>query len=273
MAHLEYTSVKDETAFEERLRSVPLAPGVYLWKDAAGKILYVGKSKVLRDRMRSYFGAPRGLNGKTRRLVSLIADFDYILTSSELEALVLEMNLIKQHRPKYNVLLKDDKSYPYIKITLQETWPRILTTRKVLEDGSRYFGPFASAGSVRSTLKLLNKLFHFRPPYDCSDVKFDRHRRMGKPCMYYDIRRCLGPCVPELTSVAEYRRAVDDACLFLEGRSEQIVRDLRRKMLAAAEEMEFERAAYIRDQVEALERVLERQKVLKTASTDQDVVA
>lgn len=273
MPNLHYTAIKDEAAFEERLKNVPLAPGVYIWKDATGHILYIGKSKALRDRMRSYFGAPKGLSGKTRRMVSLIADFDYILTSSELEALVLEMNLIKQHRPKYNVLLKDDKSYPYIKITLQEAWPRIFTTRKVLDDGSRYFGPFASAGSVRATLKLLNKLFHFRPPYDCSDVKFDRHRRMGKPCMYYDIRRCLGPCVPSLTSVDEYRKAINDACLFLEGKSEQIVRDLRRKMIVAADNMEFERAAYIRDQVGALEKVLERQKVLKTAATDQDVVA
>jgi excinuclease ABC subunit C len=273
MPDLSYTSIADPAAFEERLKNIPVSPGVYLWKDASGKILYVGKSKVLRDRMRSYFGAPRGLSGKTRRLVSLIADFDYVLTSSELEALVLEMNLIKQHRPKYNVLLKDDKSYPYIKITLQETWPRIFTTRKVVDDGARYFGPFASAGSVRATLKLLNKLFSFRPPYDCSDVKFDRHRRMGKPCMYYDIRRCLGPCVPNLTSNEEYRRAIKDVCLFLEGKSEQIVRDLRQKMLAAAEELEFERAAYIRDQVEALEKVLERQKVLKTAATDQDVIA
>lgn len=273
MVHLRNTAIQDEAAFEERLKNVPLVPGVYLWKDATGKILYIGKSKVLRDRMRSYFGAPKGLSGKTRRLVSLIADFDYILTSSELEALVLEMNLIKQHRPRYNVLLKDDKSYPYIKITLQEKWPRLFTTRKVTDDGARYFGPFASAGSVRSTLKLLNKLFHFRPPYDCSDTKFDRHRRLGKPCMYFDIHRCLGPCVPELTSNEEYRRAIGDACLFLEGKSEQILRDQRRKMLAASEQMEFERAAYIRDQIEALEKVLERQKVLKTAATDQDVIA
>ena len=128
---------------------MPHAPGVYIWKDAFGKILYVGKSKVLRDRMRSYFGAPRGLSSKTRRMVAQIADFEIILTSSELEALLLEMNLIKQHRPKYNILLKDDKSYPYIKVTLQEPWPRIFTTRKVLEDGARYFGPYSSAGTVR----------------------------------------------------------------------------------------------------------------------------
>lgn len=273
MPDLTHTSISDPAAFEERLRNVPLVPGVYLYKDHAGRIIYVGKSKALRDRMRSYFGAPRGLSSKTRRLVQQIADFDYILTSSELEALVLEMNLIKQNRPKYNVLLKDDKSYPYIKITLQDTWPRIFTTRKVVEDGARYFGPFASAGSVRATLKLLNKLFAFRPPYDCSDQKFTMHRRAGRPCMYYDIRRCLGPCVPSLTSPEEYRKAITDACLFLEGKSEQILQDLRRKMVAAAESMEFERAAYVRDQVRALETVLERQKVLKTAATDQDVIA
>ncbi len=273
MLDLSHTAIANPAQFEERLRNVPLAPGVYLYKDATGRIIYVGKSKALRDRMRSYFGAPRGLSSKTRRLVQHIADFDFVLTSSELEALVLEMNLIKQHRPKYNVLLKDDKSYPYIKVTLKETWPRIFTTRKVLEDGARYFGPFASAGSVRSTLKLLNKLFAFRPPYDCSDQKFQTHRKHGRPCMYYDIRRCLGPCVPELTSPEEYRRAITDACLFLEGKSEQIVRDLRVKMATAAEEMQYERAAYIRDQIGALESVLERQKVLKTAATDQDVIA
>ncbi len=273
MPDLTYTSIAEPAAFEERLRSVPLSPGVYLWKDTSGRILYVGKSKALRDRMRSYFGAPRGLSGKTRRLVQMIADFDYILTSSELEALVLEMNLIKQHRPKYNVLLKDDKSYPYIKITLNETWPRIFTTRKVLDDGARYYGPFASAGSVRATLKLLNKLFSFRPPYDCSDQKFDAHRRAGKPCMYYDIKRCLGPCVPGLTTVEEYRQAITNAGLFLDGRSEQIISELRARMKAASAAMEYERAAYIRDQLQALEQVLERQKVLKTAATDQDVIA
>src|SRR4028118_2139368 len=219
MPDLTYTAIKDQGVFEERLKNVPLTPGVYLWKDATGRILYVGKSKALRDRMRSYFGAPRGLSGKTRRMVQLVADFDYILTSSELEALVLEMNLIKQHRPKYNVLLKDDKSYPYIKVTLNETWPRIFTTRKVVDDGARYFGPFASAGSVRATLKLLNKLFSFRPPYACPAVKSHPTRPGGTPCMYYDIRRCMGPCVPGLTSNEEYRRAIGDACLFLEGKS------------------------------------------------------
>jgi excinuclease ABC subunit C len=267
------TSIGDTIAFEERLRNVPHAPGVYIWKDTTGKILYVGKSKNLRDRMRSYFGAPRGLSSKTRRLVAQIADFDTILTTSELEALLLEMNLIKQHRPKYNILLKDDKSYPYIKVTLQEPWPRVLTTRKVLEDGARYFGPYASAGAVRRLLKQLNQLFAFRPPFDCGDDKFNRHRRLGKPCMYYDIHRCLGPCVPGLIAQADYRAAIESVCRFLEGKTEQLVRDLRRRMERAAEAMAFERAAYIRDQIHDIEQIMERQQVLRTVNTDQDVIA
>ena len=175
MPDFSYTAIADPAAFEERLKRVPDAPGVYLWKDATGTLLYVGKSKRLRERMRSYFGSPRGLNAKTRRLVSHIADFDIVVTQSELEALLLEMNLIKQHRPRYNILLKDDKSYPYIKVTLQEDWPRIFPTRAVLEDGARYFGPYASAGSVYKTLDLLNRLFAFRPPSRCPDDKFNRH--------------------------------------------------------------------------------------------------
>jgi excinuclease ABC subunit C len=273
MPDLTYTSIVDPAIFEERLKSVPHVPGVYIWKDAQGKILYVGKSKALRDRMRSYFGAPRGLSSKTRRMVGQIADFEIILTSSELEALLLEMNLIKQHRPKYNILLKDDKSYPYIKVTLQEPWPRVMTTRKVLEDGARYFGPYASAGAVRRLLKQLNQLFAFRPPFDCADDKFNRHRKLGKPCMYYDIHRCLGPCVPGLVEQAEYRAAIESVCRFLEGKSEQIVRDLRRKMDRAAENLEFERAAYVRDQVRDIEEIMQRQQVLRTVNTDQDVIA
>jgi excinuclease ABC subunit C len=273
MPDLTYTAIADAAAFEERLKNVPLVPGVYLWKDAAGKILYVGKSKALRDRMRSYFGAPRGLSSKTRRLVGQIADFEIIVTTSELEALLLEMNLIKQYRPKYNILLKDDKSYPYIKITLQESWPRVLTTRKVLEDGARYFGPYASAGAVRRLLKQLNQLFAFRPPFDCGDDKFNRHRKLGKPCMYYDIHRCLGPCVPALIAQADYHVAIEAVCRFLEGKTEQIIRDLRRKMAQAAEAMQFERAAYIRDQIRDIEQVMERQQVLRTVNTDQDVIA
>lgn len=273
MPDVSHTSVADPALFEERLKRVPHAPGVYIWKDVRGGILYVGKSKNLRDRMRSYLGAPRNLNAKTRRMVAQIADFEIILTQSELEALLLEMNLIKQHRPKYNILLKDDKSYPYIKITVQERWPRVLVTRKVLEDGARYFGPYASAGAVRRLLKQLNQLFAFRPPFDCKDDKFSRHRRLGKPCMYYDIHRCLAPCVPELVEQEEYRNAIDSVCRFLDGRTDQIMRDLRKRMERAAETMEFERAAYIRDQLRDITKLTERQQVLRTVATDQDVIA
>jgi excinuclease ABC subunit C len=273
MPDLTHTAIRDTAAFEERLKNVPFTPGVYLWKDAGGKILYVGKSKSLRDRMRSYFGAPSGLNGKTRRLVSQIADFDTIVTSTELEALLLEMNLIKQHRPKFNVMLKDDKSYPFIKVTLQEAGPRILVTRTTLDDGARYFGPYSNAGAVRRTLKELNRLFAFRPSFDCKDEKFNRHRKLGKPCMYYDIKRCLGPCVPGLVSKEDYRAAIESVCRFLDGKTDQIVRDLRRKMEQAAEAMNFERAAYLRDQIRDIEKISERQQVLRTVDTDQDVIA
>lgn len=273
MPDFSYTAIADPAGFEERLKLVPDAPGVYLWKDSGGTLLYVGKSKRLRERMRSYFSSPRGLSAKTRRLVSHIADFDTIVTQSELEALLLEMNLIKQHRPRYNILLKDDKTYPYIKVTLQEDWPRIFSTRKVLDDGARYFGPYASAGSVYKALDLLNRLFAFRPPYECKDDKFNRHRKLGKPCLYYQMKRCLGPCVPGLVSQETYRATIDAVCRFLEGKTEQVVRDIRREMEAAADALDFERAAYLRDRIIAIEKISERQQVLRTVDEDQDVIA
>ena len=272
MPELNHTSVADPAAFEERLKNVPQLPGVYQWKDAQGKILYVGKSKSLRDRMRSYFAAPRTLNGKTRALVLLIADFEIIITQSELEALLLEMNLIKHYRPKYNIRLIDDKSYPYIKVTVKEDWPRVMTTRKVVEDGARYFGPYASAGSVYKTLDLLNRLFAFRPLKDCKDDKFARYRKLGKPCLYHDMKRCLGPCVP-MISREEYGVAIESVCRFLDGKSEMIARDIRKSMEHASEDLNFERAAYLRDRLRAIEKVMEKQQVLRTVNTDQDVIA
>ncbi|MEI7769308.1 MAG: excinuclease ABC subunit UvrC [Chloroflexales bacterium] len=270
---LSYTAISDPAAFEERLRGVPEKPGVYLWKGVGGKLLYVGKSKKLRDRMRSYFGSPKGLSGKTRRLVSHIADFDIIITQSELEALLLEMNLIKEHRPLYNILLKDDKTYPFIKVTVQEEWPRVFSTRAVADDGARYFGPYASAGSVYKTLDMLNRLFAFRPSYNCSDSWFNEHRRKGRPCTYHQMRRCLGPCVPGLVTPEDYRQAIDAVCRFLEGKTEQVVRDIRSQMEQAAEDLNFERAAILRDRIVAIEKIMERQQVLRTVDTDQDVIA
>jgi len=272
MANLRFTAVINPDEFEQRLKGVPLLPGVYIWKDLQGGVLYVGKSKTLRDRMRSYFNIGQ-LSNKNRRMVAKIADFDIIVTNSELEALLLEMNLIKQHRPRYNVLLKDDRSYPYIKVTLQDAWPRILTTRHVVVDGSRYFGPYAAAGSVRRTLSELNRLFAFRPPFDCGDDRFQRHQRMGKPCLYHDMRRCLAPCVPELVSQKDYRQAIESVCRFLEGKSDDVLKQLRKRMQAAAAEMQFERAAFVRDQIRDIEQMSQRQQVLRTVNTDQDVIA
>lgn len=268
MPDLSHTNIANHALFEERLRNLPLSPGVYIYRDQANTIIYVGKSKSLRDRVRSYFGAPRGLTSKTRRLVQNIADFEFITTDTELEALLLEMNLIKKHRPRYNVLLKDDKSYPYIKITKEE-WPRVLRVRKVLEDGGIYFGPFAKASSVYATIELLNKLFAFRL---CNDDMFKKHQRRNRACMYYDIKRCLGPCANNCTT-EEYSTAINQVRLFLSGKPEAILRDLKTKMNQAAEDLQFERAAYVRDQIKAVERVMERQKVLNTAASDQDVIA
>ncbi|MCA0353493.1 MAG: excinuclease ABC subunit UvrC [Chloroflexi bacterium] len=268
MPDLSHTNIANHALFEERLRNLPLSPGVYIYRDQANTIIYVGKSKSLRDRVRSYFGAPRGLTSKTRRLVQNIADFEFITTDTELEALLLEMNLIKKHRPRYNVLLKDDKSYPYIKITKEE-WPRVLRVRKVLEDGGIYFGPFAKASSVYATIELLNKLFAFRL---CNDDMFKKHERRNRACMYYDIKRCLGPCANNCTT-EEYSTAINQVRLFLSGKPEAILRDLKTKMNQAAEDLQFERAAYVRDQIKAVERVMERQKVLNTAASDQDVIA
>ncbi len=273
MPDFAHTAVADPVAFDERLRRVPESPGVYLWKDAQGLLLYVGKSKRLRDRMRSYFGAPRSLSAKTRRLVSHIADFEIIVTQSELEALLLEMNLIKQHRPRYNILLKDDKSYPYIKVTLQDQWPRVFSTRQVVADGARYFGPYASAGSVYKALDLLNRLFAFRPPYECKDDKFQRYRRLGRPCLYHQMKRCLGPCVPGLVSQEEYHATIEAVCRFLEGKTEQVVDDLRQGMEVASDALNFERAAALRDRIIAIEKISERQQVLRSVDEDQDVIA
>lgn len=273
MPDLTHTAITDPVAFEERLRAVPLAPGVYLWKNAQGKIIYIGKSKRLRDRMRSYFTHPGDVHGKTARLVAQIADFQVIVTSTELEALLLEMTLIKQHRPRFNVMLKDDKSYPYIKVTLNEPWPRIFATRNPRwEAGARYFGPYSSAGAVYRTLDQLNRLFAFRPPSRCPDDKFNRHRRLGKPCLYYDIKRCLGPCVPGLVNQDEYRTTVESVCRFLEGKSDVVMKTLRRQMEEAAERLDFERAARLRDSIRDIDLISQRQQVLRHDAADQDVI-
>ena len=259
-------SPETENRIQTTLKNLPTKPGVYIMKDDAGKVLYVGKAINLRNRVRSYFHAPGGLQMKTRRLVAQIDDLEYIVTASELEALILECTLIKKHRPFFNVRLRDDKNYLYIKITLNEEWPRVFTTRRVEQDGARYFGPYASARSVRATMELLNRLFPYRT---CDRVITGKDKRA---CLYLFIRRCLGPCIG-VTTKEEYAAAVQQAIHFLEGKHEGVVKDIQRSMNAAAEALHFERAAALRDKLQAIQRVAETQRVVSTTFADQDVIA
>ena len=252
--------------FKEQLKALPTKPGVYLFKDEAGKALYVGKAASLRQRVRSYFGAPHPLDSKLNKMMSMVWDLDFIVTDSEQEALILENNLIKKHRPRFNVRLRDDKSYPYIKVSLNEDWPRVFLTRRFEDDGGRYFGPYASAGSVRRTLDLLKKLFRYCSP------RWVITGKKPRPCFDYSIRRCVGACSSEITK-GEYREIIKQVTLFLEGKHEEVVRDLRRKMEQAADVMEFEKAAFLRDQLQAVESVTEGQKIISAGGGDEDVIA
>lgn len=251
---------------EKRVRELPLTPGVYIMKDVKGEIIYVGKAVALRNRVRSYFGSLKGQAPKVAKMVSNIADFEYIITDTELEALILENNLIKKHKPKYNVRLKDDKTYPYIKVTVNEAWPRVFQTRRLLNDGALYFGPFAGNGTAWRTLELLDKLF----PYRTCDIEITGNA--PRPCLQYYIKRCLGPCAG-LADRQEYDNAVGQVVLFLEGKQDRIIDEIRVKMEEASESLAFERAAYLRDQMFALQRVVEQQKVVSTQPNDEDVIA
>jgi excinuclease ABC subunit C len=251
---------------QEKLDALPTKPGVYLMKDADGRILYVGKAVNLRARVRSYFHASAGYNPKVQRLVATVADFDFIITASELEALILESNLIKRHKPKYNVRLKDDKRYPYVKITWQEDFPRVLIVRRMERDGARYFGPFTAAWAVQQTLHTLRRVF---PYLTCNRTITGQDARA---CLYLDIGLCLGPCIGAADK-EEYRAMIDGLCRFLEGKSDEVVADLEARMQAAADRLDFEQAAIHRDQLDAMRRVIERQKIVSAAMADQDVVA
>jgi excinuclease ABC subunit C len=251
---------------EEQLNGLPDSPGVYLFRDAEGAILYVGKAASLRHRVRSYFGAGQKLSPKLLNMVSRMADIDFYVTSSEQEALILELNLIKRHHPRYNVRLKDDKSFPYLKINIKEEWPRIHITRRLEEDGSRYFGPFASARSVRRTLKVLKGIFPFR--YCAKTITGTESRA----CLEYYIGRCLGPCIGAV-SRKEYTGVVKQVIMFLEGKQDRVTRNLRGKMGRAAAALDFEKAALYRDQIQAMDKVVEGQRIAAAVSGEQDVVA
>ena len=252
--------------FANRLGALPTQPGVYLLKSAGGAVLYVGKAASLRNRVRSYFQTPYGKEPRIQAMVRHIADFEFIVTESVQEALLLENLLIKQHKPFYNARLKDDKTYPYIKIDLTEEFPQVYFTRRVLADGARYFGPFASASSVRKTMDLLKKLFPYR---SCTKVITGNDER---PCLEYFIHRCVGPCVGAVDA-GGYGEVIRQVLRFLEGDSESVEMELRVNMERASESLEFERAAVLRDQLRAIESVSQNQKVVSNRNEDSDVIA
>jgi len=251
---------------EEKLKLLPARPGVYLYRDAAGEIIYVGKAVSLKNRVRSYFHSGAQHQPRTKLMLEKAAGLDYIVTDSEVEALILEQNLIKEHRPRYNVLLKDDKSYPYLKVTLNENYPRVQITRRHLKDGSKYFGPYTRVGAVNETLRLLKKIFPFRSCKQREPVVRER------PCLNHHIKRCLGPCCG-LTDKETYRAMINEVCLFLEGRQEDLVKHLTARMEEAAGNLQFERAAELRDQLHSVREVIEKQKIISGGFEDQDVMA
>jgi excinuclease ABC subunit C len=255
---------------EATLAKLPDRPGVYLMKGTRGDVLYVGKAQSLRSRVRSYWQKHGGYGEvhRIREVIDRVAEVEYTLTDSVSEALLLEANLIKRYRPRFNVRLKDDKSYPYIKITLGDDFPRIERTRKLLNDGSRYFGPYASASSVDESMNLVRRLFPFRT---CTIDIHDGQRALQRPCLLYHIKRCQGPCIQAI-SKADYRADVTQVELFLEGRQETLVRALGNEMAQAAEREDYERAAVLRDKIRAIERTMESQKMAAFARTELDLV-
>ncbi len=264
MLKLSYMEISEKLA--SILNTLPDKPGCYLMKNDTGKIIYVGKAINLRNRVRSYFHESGDVSYKTRQLVSNIADIEWIVVGSELEALILEMNLIKRNRPKYNVRLKDDKRYPYIKVHWQDPFPKLTVTRQMLDDGARYFGPYTSVWAVHQTLDVLRRIF---PYLTCAREITGQDAR---PCLYYDIKLCSGPCIGVI-SQENYRQMIDDLCKFLEGRTERIVKRLEVEMQNASQDMKYEKAAAVRDQINAIDRVVEKQKVISSDQQDSDVIA
>lgn len=249
----------------ETLSQLPDKPGVYLMKDAAERVIYVGKAINLKNRVRSYFQESKNHAPKVRAMVEHVAALETIITGSEVDALILESNLIKKHRPKYNIRLRDDKQYPYLRIDVKDAFPRVTIARQIKKDGARYFGPYTSAGAVHETLRLLKRLFPLRT---CKrKIGVDK----GRPCLNYHIKRCFAPCDDRIDE-ATYKQMIREICLFLEGRRETLVKKLRQRMLAAAEEEAFEQAAKLRDQIQAIEKVIEKQNINIPDAHDQDAV-
>ena len=249
-------------SIKNALAVLPEKPGVYLMHDAEGKVIYVGKAVVLKNRVRSYFRNLASHTPKVRAMVAKIAEIETIITSSEVEALILECNLIKKYRPRYNFSLKDDKSYPYLKVTMQEDFPRLHMTRRLMRDGAKYYGPYADAGAMYETMKLLKTMFPLRT---CRKMNPDR------PCLNYHIKRCLAPCAGYI-SKDEYGKMIKSVCMVLDGRTTELERDLKQRMQQAAEEYAFEEAARLRDQLQAVERLNESQKAVTNNGGDMDII-
>jgi excinuclease ABC subunit C len=258
-------AVSLEDSIKRRLRAVPDAPGVYLFRDTRGQVIYVGKALRLRDRLRSYFTDAYAQTARVAELVRRVFDFEFVTTANEVEALVLECNLIKNYRPRFNIRLKDDKNYLYLKLPVTEDYPRVHYSRRVQNDGAQYFGPYTSAQSLRGTVKSIRQLLPFRT---CSDEIF----KQGKVCLDFHIKRCPGPCERRISS-EDYKARIHEVALFMEGRSDVLVRELKERMEGSANRLDFENAARYRDQLQSIERIADRQKVLTRGRDDQDLIA
>jgi excinuclease ABC subunit C len=255
--------MSDHEHLTQRIRELPDKPGIYIFKDAVGKVLYVGKAKSLRKRVTSYLS--RDHEPRLAAMMSEAVDLEFVVTDSESEALLLENNWIKRKKPRYNILLRDDKTYPYLRITLQDEYPRIAFTRRIRDDGAEYFGPFLPGGLARKAIKLVQKLFQIRV------CRIEIDGSLERPCLYFDMHRCLGPCVAGLTTKQAYGEAVDEARLFLAGRNEQLAKRLKREMWEAAEAEDYERAAQRRDTLAEVEAISQRRKLSSVEDEDLDV--
>ncbi|TMB87465.1 MAG: excinuclease ABC subunit C, partial [Chloroflexi bacterium] len=262
---IDRVAVSLEDSIKRRLRAVPDAPGVYLFRDTRGQVIYVGKALRLRDRLRSYFTAAYAQTARVSELVRKVYDFEFVRTANEVEALVLECNLIKNYRPRFNIRLKDDKNYLYLKLPITEEYPRVHYSRRVQNDGALYFGPYTSAQSLRGTVKSIRQLLPFRT---CSDEIF----KQGKVCLDFHIKRCPGPCERRI-GADDYKARIHEVALFMEGRSDMLVRELHVRMEGAADRLDFENASRYRDQLQSIERIADRQKVLTHGRDDQDLIA
>jgi excinuclease ABC, C subunit len=255
---------------QEHLKTLPASPGVYIMKDKFGNVIYVGKAVSLKNRVRQYFQSSKNHSDKVRSMVKNIFSFEYIMTDSELEALILECNLIKKYKPKYNILLRDDKTYPYIKVTVNEDYPRVLKVRRILKDKAKYFGPYSNVSAVNDTIDIIRNIY----PIRTCNIDMDKAIKSGmRPCLNYHIKKCIGPCTG-MVSKKEYMNMIDEILLFLSGKEDKLVEVLEEKMKAASMALDFEEAASYRDKISSLKDVMEKQKISNVQNdSDQDVIA